>query len=89
MNTFLSVLVGWIVLLYLVNKLLARRKPKTVKVLEPKCHDSNERTDMTGYEAATQWMDKEHDVTDLEYYHSGLVMKELREFTEREMGQKF
>lgn len=89
MNTFLSVLVGWIVLLYLVNKLLARRKPKTVKVLVPKCHDSNERTDMTDYKAATQWMDKEDDVTELEYYNAGSALKESRDFAARQMGQKF
>lgn len=89
MNTFLSVLVGWIVVLYLVNKFLARRQPKTVKILEPKWHDSNERTDTTDYEAATQWMDKEDDVTELEYYNAGSALRESRDFAAREMGQKF
>ncbi|EJE8630044.1 hypothetical protein M5248_002387 [Escherichia coli] len=33
MNTFLYVLLAWIVVLFIANKLLARRKPKTVKIL--------------------------------------------------------
>ncbi|WP_061707165.1 hypothetical protein [Pseudenterobacter timonensis] len=33
MDTFLYVLLGWIVLLYVANKLRSRRKPKTVKIM--------------------------------------------------------
>ena len=33
MNKFLYVLLAWIVMLFIANKLLARRKPKTVKIL--------------------------------------------------------
>ena len=33
MNKFLYVLLAWIVVLFIANKLLARRKPKTVKIL--------------------------------------------------------
>ena len=33
MNTFLYVLLAWIVVLFIANKLLARRKPNTVKIL--------------------------------------------------------
>ncbi|ENR9964070.1 hypothetical protein ACEXTD_003056 [Salmonella enterica] len=104
MNTFLYVLVGWIVVLYLVNKVREKRsKPKTVKmlverngvykdadaVMMPKYKDRDVSTDKTGNEGDSQWLNNEDDITEPEYYSGGSLLKAARDFDAQQMGQKF
>ncbi|EHS0389481.1 hypothetical protein KUQ09_001055 [Salmonella enterica] len=104
MNTFLYVLVGWIVVLYLVNKVREKRsKPKTVKILlkrngiykevdalmMPKYQDRDVNTDKTGNEAASQLFNKEDDIAEPEYYSGGSLLKATRDIEAQQMGQKF
>lgn len=104
MNTFLYVLVGWIVVLYLVNKVREKcSKPKTVKflvkrngvyqevdaVVMPKSQGSNVGTDKTGNEVASRWLNKEDDISEPEYYSGGSFLKATRDFEAEQMEQKF
>ena len=104
MNTFLYVLVGWIIVLYLVNKVREKySKPKTVTILVkrngvyqeveavvmPRSHNSDVGTGKTGNEAAPQWLNKEDDISELEYYSGGSLLKAARDFEAQQMEQKF
>ncbi|ECQ9991339.1 hypothetical protein F0697_20620 [Salmonella enterica] len=104
MNTFLYVLAGWIAVLYLVNKVREKRsKPKTVKILVkrngvyqevdavmmPKYQDSDVSTNKTGNEVASQWLNKEDDITEPEYYSGGSLLKAVRDFDAQRMEKKF
>lgn len=102
MNTFLYVLVGWIIVLYLVNKVREKySKPKTVNILVkrngvyqeveavvmPRSHNSDVGTGKTGNEAAPQWLNKEDDISELEYYSGGSLLKAARDFEAQQMEQ--
>ena len=104
MNTFLYVLVGWIVVLYLVNKVREKRsKAKTVNILVkrngvyqevdavmlPKYQGSDVSTVKTGNESASQWLNKEDDITEPEYYSGASLLKATRDFEAQQMEQKF
>lgn len=104
MNTFLYVLMGWIVVLYLVNKVRAKySKPKTVKILVkrngvykevdalviPKSQNRDVGTDKTDNKAAYPWLNKEDDVTELEYYSGGSSSKVVRDYEAQKMDQNF
>ena len=103
MNTFLYVLVGWIVVLYLVNKVREKRsKAKAVKILVkrngvyqevdavmlPKYQGSDVSTVKTGNESASQWLNKEDDITEPEYYSGASLLKATRDFEAQQMEQK-
>ncbi|CAM7002925.1 TPA: hypothetical protein JLP25_004638 [Escherichia coli] len=103
MNTFLYALVGWIVVLYLVNKVREKRsKPKTVKILVkrngvyqevdavmmPKYQGSDVSTDKTVNESASQWLLKVDDVNEPEYYGGTSPMKATRDLVEQQMEHK-
>ncbi|EFR0233312.1 hypothetical protein DL738_11680 [Escherichia coli] len=108
MNTFLYVLVGWIVVLYFVNKVREKRsKPKTVKVLVkrngiykevdavmmPKYKGRDVSTDLTEsgspeFNYAAEMMKNQNDTTKIEYYSAGSMLREMREFADKQMERR-
>ncbi|STN24997.1 Uncharacterised protein [Escherichia coli] len=45
----------------------------------PRSHNSDVGTGKTGNEAAPQWLNKEDDISELEYYSGGSLLKAARD----------
>ncbi len=96
MNTFLYVLAGWIVVLYLVNKVREKRSKKnTTKILVKRNGTYQEvdaillpkfrKHDVSACkDAGSDWFDNLNDPSEPEYYSGASPLKSTRDFAAKQ-----